>query len=50
MDIEGLTEMTTLKEVELGLGTDNIQVILVEMMEVVVVVQDQVQEPLLIET
>ena len=38
-----------MEEVEVGLGTDDIQVILVEMIEVVVG-QDQVQEPVLIET
>ena len=40
--------MTTLKEVEVGLGTDNIQVILAEITEVVVGL-DQVQEPVLIQ-
>ena len=39
-----------MEEVELGLGEDNIQVILAEMTEVVVVDQDQVQEPVLIGT
>ena len=42
--------MTALEEVEVGLGKDNIQVILAEMIEVVVVGQDQVQEPVLKET
>ena len=42
--------MRTLEEVEVGLGTDNIQVILAEMIEVVVVGQDQVQELVLIKT
>ena len=52
MDTEGIIEMTTLEEVEVGLGTDNIQVISAEMTEVVVVVvgQDQVLELVLIET
>ena len=49
VDIEGITEMTTLEEVEVGLGKDNIQVILEEMTEVVVG-GDQVQELVLIET
>ena len=44
VDIEGITEMTNLKEVKVGLGTDNIQVISAEMTEVAVVVQDQDQE------
>ena len=42
--------MTTLKEVEVGLGTDNIQVILRKMIEVAVVGQDQAQELVLRET
>ena len=42
MDIEGITETTTLKVVEVGLGKDYIQVILAEMAEVVIVGQDQV--------
>ena len=50
VEIEGILEMTTLEEVEIGLGKDNIQVILAEMTEVVVVGQDQVQDPVLIET
>ena len=50
VDIEGIIEMTTLEEVEVHLGTDNILVILAEMTEVVVVDQDQVQELVLIET
>ena len=50
MDIEGIIETTALEEVEVGLGKDNIQVILAEMTEVVVVGhQDQVQELVLIE-
>ena len=48
MDIEGITETTTLEEVEVDLGTDNIQVILGGMIKVVVG-QDQVQELVLIE-
>ena len=47
VDIEGIIEMTTLKEVEVGLGINNIQVILVDMTEVVVGGLDQVQEPVL---
>ena len=39
-----------MEEVEVGLGTDNIQVIFVGMTEVVVVGLDQIQEPVLIET
>ena len=39
---EGILEMTTLEEVEVGLGKDNIQVILAEMREVVVVCLYQV--------
>ena len=50
MDIEGITDMTILEEVEVGLGTDNIQVILAGMTEVVVVGLDQVQDSVLIET
>ena len=46
--IEGITEMPTYKEVEVGLGKDNIQVNLAEMTEIVVVGQDQVLEPVLI--
>ena len=41
--------MTTLDEVEVGLGTDNIQIILAEKIEVVVGL-DQVLEPVLTET
>ena len=44
VDIEGIIEMTTLEEVEIGLGKNNIQVILAEMTEVAVVAQNQVQE------
>ena len=47
VDIEEILEMTTLEEVEVGLGTDNIQVILEEMTEVVVVGQDQTPELIL---
>ena len=50
VDIEGITEMITLEEVEVGLGTDNIQIILEGMTEVVVVGQDKVQGIVLIET
>ena len=39
-----------MEEVEGGPGTDNIQVILAEMTEIVVVGQDQIQELVLIET
>ena len=49
VDIEVIIEVTTLKEVEVGSVKDNIQVILEEMIEVVAVVQDQVQEPVLTE-
>ena len=49
MDIEVTIEKTTLEEVEVGLGKDNIQVILAEMISVVVVGQGQVQEPALTE-
>ena len=49
VDIEGIIEMTTLKEVEVGLGTHNIQVTLEGMTEVIVG-QDQVQESVLTET
>ena len=41
-DVEGIIEMTTMEEVEVGLGKDNIQVILAEMTEIIVVGQDQV--------
>ena len=47
VDTEGIIEMITLEEEEVGLGTDNIQVILEGMTEVVVGL-DQVQEPVLI--
>ena len=49
VDIEVITEMTTLEEVEVGLWKDNTQVILGEMIEVVIVGQDQIQEPVLTE-
>ena len=49
VDIEGIIEMTTLEEVEVGLGKDYIQVILEGMTEIVVVGQGQDQEPVLIE-
>ena len=42
VDIEGIIEITTLEEVDIDLGTDNIQIILVEMTEIVVVGSDQV--------
>ena len=42
--------MIFLEEVEVGLGRDNIQVILAEMTEVVVEGQNQIQELVLIET
>ena len=42
MDIEVLTETTTLKEVEVGLGKDNIWVILEGITEAVPVGLDQV--------
>ena len=50
VDIEVIIETTTSEKVELGVGKDNIQVILAEMIEAVVVGQDQVQEPVLTET
>ena len=50
MDIEGITATIILEEAEVGLETDNIQVILEGMTEVVAVGQDQVQEPVLTET
>ena len=50
VDIEGIIEMTTLEEEEVGLGKDNIQVILEGMTEIVVVGLDQVQELVLVET
>ena len=50
VDIEGIIEMVTLEEVDVGLRKDSIQVILVEMAEVVIIGQDQVQEPVLTET
>ena len=42
VDIEAITETTTLEEVEVGLGKDSIQVILEGMIKGVVVDQDQV--------
>ena len=48
VDIEGIIEMTTLEEVEVGLDEGKIQVILAEMMEIVVG-QNQVQELVLME-
>ena len=50
VDIVGFIKMTTLEEVEVGPGKDNIQVILAKMIEVAIVGQGQVQELLLIET
>ena len=50
VDIEVIIEMTTLEEIEVGLGKGNIQVIIAEMTDVVVVGQDQVQEPLITKT
>ena len=49
VDIEVIIEMTTLEEVGVGLGKDNIQVILDRMTEAVAVGLDQVQEPVLTE-
>ena len=43
MDIEVIIEMTTLEEVAVGVGKDNIQVILEGMTEAVPVGLDQVQ-------
>ena len=50
VDIEGITEMTTLEEVEVGLETNNIQVISTKMTEVVLVGQDNDQGLVLTET
>ena len=47
VDIEAIIETTVLKEVEVGLGKDSIQVILEGMIQAVVVDQDQVCEPVL---
>ena len=47
--IEVIIEMTTLEEVEVGLGKDNIQVILEGMTETIAVGLGQVLEPVLIE-
>ena len=41
VDIEVIIEMTTLEEIEVGLGKDSIQVILEGMIEAVVVDEDQ---------
>ena len=49
VDVEVITEMITLKEVGVGLGKHNIQVILEGMTEAVAVGLDQVQEPILTE-
>ena len=46
---EGIIEMTIFEEVGVCLGTDNIQIISEEMTEVVLVGQDHVQEPVIIE-
>ena len=48
VDTEGIIEMLIMKEVGVGLGIGNIQIIPEQMIEVVVG-QDQVQEPLPIE-
>ena len=50
VDMEGIIETIILEEIEEGLGTNNIQLILAEMTEVVVVGLDQVQDSVLIET
>ena len=50
VDIEEITETITLEEVEVGLRTDNIQVILTKITEVVVLGQAQIQEVVPIET
>ena len=42
VDIEAMIEMTTLEEVEVGLGKHSVQVILQVMIKVAVVDQDQV--------
>ena len=47
---ERVSDMTNLEEVEVGLGTDNIQVISAEMTEVAVVGLDLDQELVLTET
>ena len=44
-----IIEMTTFEEVEVGLGTDNIQVILTEIIRGIVIDLDQVPELLLME-
>ena len=49
VDRETTIQMTILKEVDIGPGKDSIQVILEGMFKAVVVDQDQVQEPVLIE-
>ena len=49
MDTEGITEVIMMKEVGVGLGTGNFQIILEGMKEAVVGL-DQVQELVLIET
>ena len=49
MDIEIVTEMTTLEEVRIGLEKYNTQVILEGMIDAVAVGQDQVQDPVLTE-
>ena len=49
MDIDVITEMKTLEEVEVGQGKDNIQVILKGMTEAVAVGLDEAQEPVLTE-
>ena len=48
VDIEVSIETKTLEEIEVGLGKDNIQVILEGMIKSVVVDQGQVSEPVLI--
>ena len=50
VDIEVIIDTTTLEEVEVGQGKDNIQAIFTEMIKVVVVGQDQDQELALTET
>ena len=49
VDMEVITEMKTLEEVEVGLGKGNIQVILEGMIEAIAVCQDQVLEQVLTE-
>ena len=49
VNTEEILEMTILKEVEVDLGKDNIQVILEGLIEIVIAGLDQAQEPVLVE-